>query len=240
MAWDALTLFYGGKEMLLLIDSANMQNITRIQDLYPIDGVTTNPTIIAKEKKPFYPLLKEIRSIIGEEKMLHVQVVSNTAFEMVEEATCLMDRIGGNLYVKIPVIPEGIKAIKMLKETGIKTLATAIYTPLQAVVAAKAGAEFVAPYVNRIDNISANGVQVVSEIVEMFKKHHLDCKVLAASFKNVLQVQGACLAGAEGITADAEIIDALQSHILTDRSVEQFIKDWTSFYGAESNSVIRM
>ncbi len=218
--------------MLYILDTANLDQIKRAFDLYPMSGVTTNPTLISKEKGNFTKILKGIREIIGQDKMLHVQAVSIEAEKIVEEAEYLNRAIGGNLYIKVPVIPEGIKAIKILKEKGIKTTATAIFTPQQALIASRAGAEFVAPYVNRLDNISANGARVVSEIVQLFKLHGLDSKVLAASFKNVQQVHEVALTGAQAVTVNAEIMDDLISHPLTDSSVDKFISDWESVYGA--------
>lgn len=218
--------------MLYLLDTANTEQIKRAFDLYPMHGVTTNPTIISKEKRNFLDILKEIRGIIGEDKMLHVQAVSTKAEDIVREAEYLNKTIGGNLYIKVPVIPEGIKAIKILKSKGIKTTATAVFTAEQALMAATAGAEFVAPYVNRIDNISGNGVDVVSQIVELFELHNVDTKVLAASFKNVQQVHEVALTGCQSVTVNAEIMDKLLAHPLTDWSVDQFIKDWESVYGA--------
>lgn len=208
--------------MEIIIDSANIESIKRLAKYYPIDGVTTNPSIIVKEKKPFIPLLKEIRSIIGDDRMLYVQVLSSTAPEMVREALDNEALVRGNYYAKIPVTPEGILAIKELKERGIKILATTIYTPMQAFIAAKAGADYVAPYVNRIDNLGGNGIQVVHEIITIFKSHQLPCKVLAASFKNVHQVQEVCLSGAHAVTASVEIIDAFLAHPSTAKDVAAF------------------
>ncbi|AYE53534.1 fructose-6-phosphate aldolase (plasmid) [Priestia megaterium NCT-2] len=225
--------------MEILIDSANLESIRDLNDLYPIDGVTTNPTIVVKEKRTFLPLLKEIQSIIGEEKMLFAQVLGEKAEDMVKEASYLNKEINGNFYVKIPVTDEGIKAIKLLKLQGIKTLATTIYTPLQAFIAAKAGAEYVAPYVNRIDNLAGNGVQVVSDIIKIFEHHHLPCKVLAASFKNTQQVHHVCLEGAHGVTAAPEIIKSFTAHPSTETNVRQFMNEWKSFYGESSNSIIK-
>lgn len=217
--------------MLYLLDTANLEQIKRAFDLYPMSGVTTNPTIISKEKRSFLDILKGIREIIGEDKMLHVQAVSKNADEIVKEAEYIQKAIGGNLYIKVPVIPEGIKAMKILKAKGIKITATAIFTADQALMAAVAGADFVAPYVNRIDNISGNGVNVVKEIVELFKTYNLDTKVLAASFKNVQQVHEVALAGGQSVTVNADIMDGLLSHPLTDWSVDQFVSDWEGVYG---------
>ncbi|AOZ74338.1 transaldolase [Clostridium pasteurianum] len=209
----------------------NLQEIKKAFDLYPMSGVTTNPTIISKEKRNFIDILKEIRNEIDEDKMLHVQVISQKAEEIVKEAEYLKELIGGNIYIKISVIPEGIKAIKILKKKGINITATDIFTAEQALMAAIAGAQFVAPYVNRIDNISGNGVDVVVQIIQLFKAHNISAKVLAVSFKNVQQVHQVALAGGQSVTVNAEVMDKLLSHPLTDSSVEQFISDWESVYG---------
>ena len=217
--------------MLYLLDTADLKAIERAYNFYPMDGVTTNPTIISKEKRDFLDILKDIRKIIGEDSMLHVQAVSLTAEKMVEEAEYLNRVIGGNLYIKIPVIPEGIKAMKILKQKGIKITATAIFTAQQALMAAVAGAEFVAPYVNRIDNISGDGVDVVAQIVQLLGQYDLDAKVLAASFKNVQQVHSVALTGGQSVTVNPEILDAMLMHPLTDWSINQFVNDWESVYG---------
>lgn len=217
--------------MLYLLDTANLEEIKKAFELYPMSGVTTNPTIISNENKSFLEILKNIREIIGKDKMLHVQAISIQADEIVKEAEYLNNIIGGNLYIKIPVIPEGIKAMKILKQKGIKITATAVFTAEQALMAAVSGAEFVAPYVNRIDNISGNGADVVAQIVTLFKNYNLKSKVLAASFKNVQQVHQVALCGGHSVTVNADIMDALLSHPLTDKSVVQFITDWESVYG---------
>lgn len=217
--------------MDILIDTANLKQIKKAYDLYPIDGVTTNPTILSKEKGNCISILREIRAIIGDEKQLHAQVLSTDAEGMIKEAEYLNKSVPGNFYVKIPVTPQGIKAIKTLTGKGIPVTATAVFTPLQALTAAKAGAAYVAPYVNRIDNISGDGVKVVSEIVQILKLSNLDTKVLAASFKNVDQVLKICLSGSQAATISADIIDKMISHPLTDLSVENFIIDWESSFG---------
>jgi fructose-6-phosphate aldolase 2 len=196
-----------------------------------MSGVTTNPTIISKEKKDFIKILKDIRNVIGEDSMLHVQVLGTTAEQMVKEAEYLNECIGGNLYIKVPVLKEGIKAMKILKEKNIKITATAILTPQQALIAALAGAEYVAPYVNRIDNISGDGIGVVADIVGLFENYSIDAKVLAASFKNVNQVHSIALCGSQSATVNLEVMEKLIEHPLTDWSVDQFISDWESVYG---------
>ncbi|HBJ2608207.1 fructose-6-phosphate aldolase [Clostridium botulinum] len=222
--------------MLILLDTANIESIKNINDIYPLDGVTTNPTIISKEKKDFMGILREIRNVIGEEKMLHVQVIGSKAEDMIEETVYLNEKIGGNLYIKIPVTEQGIKAMKKLSKEGYKITATAIFTAQQALMAAKAGAEFIAPYVNRIDNLMGDGIKVVSDIVNIFETYNINSKVLAASFKNTEQIHNACLKGAHSVTVNADLINQLIYHPLTDLSVDNFVKDWENQYGKNTKT----
>ncbi|AJQ26736.1 transaldolase family protein [Pelosinus fermentans] len=217
--------------MNILLDSAKVDFIKSANEYYPIDGITTNPTILAKEKRPYIEILQEIVSIIGSEKMLHVQVLSTNAKEIVKEAEYVSQILNGNIYIKIPVVPEGFKVMMTLQKLNIKVTATAVFTPQQALMAAKAGASFVAPYVNRIDNISGDGVKVVADIVKIFDTHHIKTQVLAASFKNVEQVQKVCLAGTHGVTVSEDVFINLYHHPLTEWSVNTFIEDWESVYG---------
>ena len=217
--------------MLYMLDTADLAAIKHCNEYYPLAGVTTNPSIIARENTDFWTLLSEIREIIGQEKMLHVQVTAKRAEDIVEEAKLLKARLGGNFYAKIPISEEGLKATMQLKKIGIKVTMTAIFSPAQALLAAMAGADFVAPYVNRLDNIIADGTGVVSEIVEEFKLHDLTTKVLAASFKNAEQVHRCASVGCHSVTVSADILRKVISHPMTDAAVADFDKDWQSVYG---------
>ena len=220
--------------MKLYIDSADLKQIAYLQEYYPISGVTTNPSIIVKENRPFLDLLKDIREVIGEDKELFVQVVGEKAEEMVEEAKFISRQLSGAVVVKVPVTEEGIKAIKRLTADNIPTLATTIYTPFQALIAAMAGAKYVAPYVNRIDNLTGSGVKVVSEIAALFAAYHLPTQILAASFKNVQQVHDVCLSGAEGVTVGTDLIKKFIDFPATTQDVEAFKKEWQDMYGMEN------
>ncbi|MBE6449681.1 MAG: fructose-6-phosphate aldolase [Alphaproteobacteria bacterium] len=216
--------------MLYMLDSANIEEIRKACDVFPLAGVTTNPSIITREKKDFFSLLKEIRSVIGN-KMMHVQVLGTTTEDMLKDAASIREKVDGSLFIKIPVSDAGYKAMQILKKDGFGITATAIYTPQQALIAANCGADFTAPYVNRIDNISGMGVNVVSMITDLFNLHGLSTRVLAASFKNVQQVHEVALAGTHSVTVGADILWKLARHPLTDMSVEQFTKDWNAQYG---------
>jgi TalC/MipB family fructose-6-phosphate aldolase len=223
--------------MLYLLDSANAKEIARCFEFFPISGVTTNPTLIAREERPFYDILTDIRSAIGEGAMLHVQVLGADADTMVAEAHQLRDRFGSCIFPKVPVTRQGFKAIRILAASGFSVTATAIATPQQALLAARAGAAFTAPYVNRIDNIGGDGEGVVVNIVKLFEIHGLSTKVLTASFKNVHQVQDMALAGAHAATLAPELLDLIASHPLTDSGVADFSADWAGAYGIAATTL---
>ncbi len=220
--------------MLYILDTADIDAIKHCNEFYPLAGVTTNPTIISKANTDFWKLVKEIRSIIGEDKMLHVQTTQKTADKIVEEAKLLKKELGGDFYVKIPICEEGLKATMELKKIGIKVTMTAIFTPAQALISAKAGASFVAPYVNRLDNIIGDGTNVVAEIVEQFDLYGLDCKVLAASFKSAEQVHKCALSGCHSVTVSPEILKSVINHPMTDSAILGFDNDWKSVYGEKT------
>ena len=217
--------------MLYIIDSAHIDEIKKCVEFYPIDGVTTNPTIISREKTDFIKLIKEIREVIGPDKMFHVQTTSEICDEIVKEGLMLKELLGENFYIKIPVSPEGLKATMQLKKQGVGVTVTAIFTQQQALIAAKAGADFVAPYINRLDNIVSDGVHVVEEIVNLFKQHNITTKVLAASFKTVEQVHKVAMVGTQSITINPELYEKLVYHPLTLYAIDDFKADWSSVYG---------
>ncbi len=216
--------------MYYLLDTANVKEIEKANEVFPIAGVTTNPTIISEAKRDFFAILKDIRAIIGD-RMLHVQVLGENCDDMLRDAEALYEKVGGNLYVKVPVSIEGYKAMPILKKMGYKVTATAIFTPGQALLAANSNVDFTAPYINRIDNISGMGVSVVQMITTLFKMHKLPTQVLAASFKNIQQVNEVSLAGCHAITISPDLMWKLAEHPLTDMSIELFTKDWCSVYG---------
>lgn len=224
--------------MMYIIDTANLDQIRKCVEFYPIAGVTTNPTIISRENTDFVKLIKDIRDIIGPDLMLHVQVTASKADDIVKEALLLKEAVGGNFYVKIPISQEGLKATSILHKMGIKVTETAIFTQQQALIAALAGADFVAPYVNRLDNIVSDGVQVVSEIVDMFKAHDIKTKVLAASFKTVEQIHKIAMSGCHSVTINPELFETLTYHPMTQYAIDDFNADWESVYGRKSISQI--
>lgn len=216
--------------MMYILDTANIEKIKFCMEYFPIEGVTTNPTIISKEHTNFIELIKTINKII-DGKMFHIQTTCDKAEDILQEAQELKKIVGSNLYIKVPISTEGLKATMMLKDRGFNVTETAIFTQQQAMIAAKAGADFVAPYVNRLDNIVSDGVNVVSEIVDMFKLHNISCKVLAASFKTVEQVHKIGTVGGHAVTVNPEILEKLIYHPLTLYAIDDFKADWASVYG---------
>lgn len=220
--------------MIYIADTANMEELRKLFYYFPLEGVTTNPTIIAAENRPMSEILPELIELVGE-KQLHVQMISSKAEDMLREAETYKAKysLGDNYFAKIPVTAEGYKAMTMIKKAGINVTATAIFTQQQALVASRAGADWVAPYVNRLDNISSHGIEVVSHIVQNIERFKLDTKVLAASFKTVDQVHRVSMMGSHAATINYEILERLRSHPMTDISVEQFEKDAKDLYDIE-------
>ena len=217
--------------MIYLADTAEVGEIRDLFNYLPMEGVTTNPTILYKSKKKLSKIIPEILEIIGG-KMIHIQTLSDVSEDILREAKRYKEyfQLGDNYFVKIPVTKEGIKAMKMVKDAGMNVTATAIFSQQQALIAAKAGADFVAPYVNRLDNISSHGVEVVADIVKTFDIYNISCKVLGASFKNVDQIYRVSLAGCHSITASYEVLQALYKHPMTDMGVADFTKDGLGLY----------
>lgn len=217
--------------MKLIVDFANLDQIKEMYSYYPVDGVTTNPSILAKEGKNPYKVLKAIREFIGQDAELHVQVVSLDAEEIVKEAHKIREELGTSTYVKVPVTREGLKAIKILSKEGVNITATAIYTQMQAYLAGKAGALYAAPYVNRIDNLGADGVKVAKEIHDIFKKNELKTEVLAASFKNSQQVLELAKYGIGAATIAPDVIEGLIKLDAVTCAVAAFNKDFEKLCG---------
>ena len=218
--------------MKILVDHADINAIKKMYEYYPVDGVTTNPSILKKAGKNPYDVLLEIREFIGKDADLHAQVISRKAEDMVTEAHKMLEILGANTFIKVPVVPEGLKAIKILATEGVSVTGTAIYNQMQGFLAGKAGAKYVAPYVNRIDNLGANGIQVAKDIHDMLKKAGLATQVLAASFKNSQQVQELAAYGVEASTVAPDVIKGLIKVDAARCAVDVFISDFEDLCGA--------
>lgn len=217
--------------MILLIDDADIDRIRRIYNYYPIDGVTTNPSILCKCGKPPYQALREIREFIGNKAELHAQVISRTAEEMVKEGRKIEQMLGNNTFIKIPTIPEGLKAMRILSGEGYHVTATAIYTPMQAYLASKAGAEYAAPYVNRIDNLGNDGIQSAKRMHDIYTRGNAKTRILAAGFKNSQQVQELCEYGVTSVTVAPEVIEGFIRNANVTGAVDDFIADFEKLCG---------
>lgn len=215
--------------MELILDTADVKAIKELNELLTVEGVTTNPTIITKSGKEFDVVVKEIIDVLNEDQKFFIQAVSTTCDEIVEEAKYICSLREKNMYVKIPVTHEGLKAIKKCKELGLGVLATAIYTADQAFLAAMNGADYLAPYVNRMDNYG-NGVANVIDLIQMIKVNNMNTKIVAASFKNTRQVHELITAGIQSVTIPVDIAFAMINHPGTEIAVDEFTQNWDKAY----------
>ena len=209
--------------MKFFIDTANIDEIKKAWELGLIDGVTTNPSLIAKENSDPVTLFKEICSIV--DGPVNAEVVGLKADDMIREAETL-SKIHPNIVVKIPMIEEGMKAVKRLSGVGIRTNVTLVFSPCQALIAAKAGASFVSPFVGRLDDISHTGMDLVSDIITIYENYLFETEVIVASVRNPLHVVEAALMGAHIATIPYSVIIQLMKHPLTDIGLSKFLKDW--------------
>lgn len=209
--------------MLFFIDTANIDDIKEAHELGILAGVTTNPSLVAKENVSFHDRLREITDIVS--GSVSAEVISLNADEMVEEGKELV-KIAPNITVKIPMTPDGLKAVKALTDLGIKTNVTLIFNANQALLAARAGATYVSPFLGRLDDIGHNGLELISEISQIFEIHKIDTQIIAASIRHPLHVTEAALRGAHIGTMGLKVIKGLTKHPLTDKGIEQFLADW--------------
>jgi transaldolase len=209
--------------MKFFIDTANIEEITKAVALGMVDGVTTNPSLIAKENRPFEELLREICELV--DGPVNGEAVSLDAEGMVQEGRQLA-AFHPNIVVKIPMTTEGLKAVKILSSENIKTNVTLIFSSMQALMAAKAGASYVSPFVGRLDDISQVGMDLVSDIMNIYGNYGYETEVIVASIRNPVHVVEAALIGADIATIPFKVIDQLAKHPLTDIGMEKFLADW--------------
>jgi transaldolase len=210
--------------MKFFIDTANPGEIQRACEMGVIDGVTTNPTLISKENKGFESLIREICEII-QGLPISLEVLSLKSEGMIEEARKLT-KMGENIVVKIPMTIEGLKAIKVLVSEGIKTNTTLVFSPTQALLAAKAGTTYVSPFIGRLDDISQRGMDLIEQIVTIFNNYGFESEVIVASIRHPIHVLEAALIGADVATIPYKVIEQLVQHPLTDIGIEKFLADW--------------
>lgn len=209
--------------MKLFIDTANVEEIRKANEMGVVCGVTTNPSLIAKEGRDFKEVVKEITEIV--DGPISAEVISLEADGMITEALEL-SKIHKNIVIKIPMTPEGLKAVKALSKKGIKTNVTLIFSAGQALLAARAGASYVSPFVGRLDDIGMDGISLISEIAEIFNIHGIETEIIAASIRNQMHVTDAAVAGSDIATVPYKVIMEMTKHPLTDAGIEKFMKDW--------------
>ena len=215
--------------MKILIDSANVEKIKEISKYREITGITTNPTILSKVEGDNKNILKELKEFTYGKYEIHIQTTENEVEGILSEARVLRKFFGETFYIKIPVTKAGLEAIKLCSREGIKVTATAILSPMQALVAAMNGASYVAPYVNRMENVGQDATETISVISDLLIDYPTE--ILAASFKNIKQIQEVLLQGAEAATISPELIETSIWHPYTDKSVIDFGIDWKNKFG---------
>ena len=209
--------------MKLFIDTANIEEIKEANELGVICGVTTNPSLIAKEGRDFKTVIEEITSIV--DGPISAEVISLEAKAMVEEAIPLA-KMNKNIVIKIPMTKEGLKAVKILSSMGIRTNVTLIFSASQALLAARAGATYVSPFLGRVDDVNADGLAMISDIVSIFSAHEIETEIICASVRNPNHVTQAAKLGADIATVPYNVILQMIKHPLTDAGIEKFLKDW--------------
>lgn len=218
--------------MEFMLDTANIEDIKRYERIIPLAGVTSNPSIVKNEGNiEFFSHMKQIREIIGDDKSLHVQVVATDYEGMLKDAETILAKIDKNVFVKVPVSEEGLKVIKELKKRGVNVTATAIYTKFQAYLAIAAGADYIAPYFNRMENLNIDPREAIAEMAKEISRSNSQTKILAASFKNVGQVNAALENGAQSATMGLDIIKSAFAMPSIEKAVVDFTSDWETSFG---------
>ena len=224
--------------MKFFIDTANVEDIKKANDMGVICGVTTNPSLIAKEGRVFEEVIAEIASIVDGPISGEVRATTTDAESMIREGReiakihkNMVVKIHKNMVVKIPMTVEGLKAVKVLSSEGIKTNVTLIFTANQALLAARAGASYVSPFLGRLDDISTKGIDLVAEIAEMFDVAGIETEIIAASVRNPIHVTECALAGADIATVPYKVIEQMTHHPLTDAGIEKFKQDYLAVFG---------
>lgn len=214
--------------MKFFIDTANLEQIKEAASIGVLDGVTTNPSLIAKEGGDPKEIYKQICEVV--DGPVSAEVIALDSAGMLKEARELV-KIADNIVVKIPMTKEGMKAVKVLSSEGIKTNVTLVFSPLQALFAARAGATYVSPFVGRLDDIATNGMDLIGQIVQIFNNYALETEVLVASVRHPMHLNEAALMGADVATIPFKVIEQMLKHPLTDKGIEAFLADYNKIYG---------
>ena len=224
-----------GDDMDILFDTANLGDIERLTPIYPVTGVTTNPSILKAEGKvDFYAHFRRIREIIGPDRTLHVQVLAKDAQGMIDDAHRLLDKIDDKIYPKIPTTEAGLLAMRTLKEEGVKVTATAIYSKTQGFLAIASGVDYLAPYYNRMQSIDIDTRGTLAALAGFIQRFDAPSKIMAASFKNISQVSHALESGADAVTLSPKLLRQALSAPDILGAVDDFVSDWKSVYGTKT------
>lgn len=218
--------------MELLIDNASIVEIERAIDVFPVTGVTSNPSILRAEgKTDLFPHMRTIRKLIGMDRTLHVQVVAEDAAGMIEEAETLLKRIDDQVYIKVPTTEQGLKAMRILKERGVNVTATAIYLKIQGLMAIALGVDYIAPYYNRMENLDMDPNSVIASFRKMIDENHAPTKILSASFKNMSQVVHSLEYGSHAATVQPSLLHGAFATREIQKAVDDFHADWIETQG---------
>ena len=218
--------------MEFLFDSANLEEIQTYSACFPITGVTSNPSILKAEGKiDLFEHMRKIRQIIGPDKTLHMQVIAEDCEGMLKEAHAILKNVDDAVYIKIPTTEEGLKAMRALKAEGVHVTATAIYSKIQGFMAIACGADFIAPYYNRMENLDIDSCDTIAACRQMIDEDDSNTKILAASFKNIAQVTNALLAGAHTATLQPALLHDAFGMAAIKKAVDDFHADWVNIHG---------
>ena len=221
--------------MKLILDTADIRKIEHYLEYLPVYGVTTNPSIIKKSNpNSFETSMKNIKSLLSKEQSLHIQTVSSDFNAIIREAEYIIDKIGNDTYIKVPVTIEGLKAIKYLKDNSFNVTATAIYNEIQAQLAIGYNVDFLAPYVNRMLNLDTDPFRIISRINSTIVRENKSTEILGASFKNITQVLNAYHAGANYLTVGVDVVDKFLDDKNINYAIEAFASDWKEYYGNQT------
>lgn len=229
-AGGTINIIRGRKDMKIFIDTAHVEDIKKANDMGVIAGVTTNPSLIAKEGRDFAEVIKEITEIVDGPISGEVKATTVDAEGMIAEGREIA-AIHPNMVVKIPMTVEGLKAVKVLSSEGIKTNVTLVFSANQALLAARAGATYVSPFLGRLDDISTPGIELIETIVTIFRNYDIKTEIIAASIRNPIHVMDCAIAGADIATIPYSVIEQMTKHPLTDQGIEKFQKDYKAVFG---------
>lgn len=220
--------------MEFMLDTIHLEDIERLNDIIPLAGVTSNPSIIKKEGKiDLFAQLKKIKNII-KDAPLHVQVVASSCADILKESEIITQKLGKDTYIKVPTNVEGLKAMKLLKQQGYNVTATAIYSEFQAYLAVNTGADYIAPYYNRMENMNIDAADVIGAVVQYIHENNANTKVLGASYKNIAQVNQSIRMGIQSVTLSADIYEQALGNVAIAKAVTDFSQDWKDTFGCNN------